>query len=159
MPENQVDVITETFFPLPAKRRRQLLPWWIKAFSGLFLFLGFITPVILVLGILGFNGQLSLYGFETSEPISATGLFVATLFLLKGVTAYGLLFEKEWAVKLAIADAVAGTVICFSSMLPSLFNPESNLGLRLEVVVLVPYFIKLLRIKNKWSNSAAVDGQ
>lgn len=98
---------------------------------------------------------LSLYGLDTSQVYSLTGLGVVALFLIKGLTAYGLWWEKDWAVTLAIGDALIGIVICVLMMLNNpLVEVEDGFfnftGLRLELLALLPYLIKMLRIRKAW---------
>ena len=135
-------------------RRRSLLSGWIKFFTWIFLFFGVMVPIGLILGIF-MDFHLSLYGLETSQVYSLTGLGVVALFLIKGLTAYGLWWEKDWAVTLAIGDAVIGIVICVLMMLNNpiveVENGFFNLtGLRLELLFLLPYLIKMLRIRKAW---------
>ncbi len=108
----------------------------------------FCIPVF-ILGILGYKFELDLYGYHTQAPLSATGTLLFILFLLKGVVAYSLWFEKRWAVFLGIVDAAVGILICVISMANISILPNSG-GFRLEIVFLIPYLIKLSRIKKKW---------
>lgn len=135
-------------------RRRSLLSGWIKFFTWIFLFFGVMAPIGLILGIF-MDFPLSLYGLDTSQVYSLTGLGVVALFLIKGLTAYGLWWEKDWAVTLAIGDAVIGIVICVLMMLNNpIVEVEDGFfnftGLRLELLFLIPYLIKMLRIRKVW---------
>ena len=110
------------------------------------------APVMIVLGILGYRAQLALYGFETNEPLSLIGITIILLFVIKGITAFGLLKEKYWAIKIGIADAIIGITICTCLMLYPIINSEANFSLRLELVALIPYLLKLIKIKTEWEN-------
>ena len=94
------NILDEQQFGYSALRRRDLLPLWIKIFIWIFLIFGTILPVILILGIIGINFNLSLYGLETTQPLSLIGLLITILFALKGIVAFGLWMEKEWAIKM-----------------------------------------------------------
>ena len=86
-------------------------------------------------GDLWFSTNLSLYGLETNYPFSLTGIFLILIFSFKGLVAFSLWTEKAWAIKLAIADAVIGIVVCTVMMfiIPSIESDSSfNLTLRLE---------------------------
>ena len=109
----------------------------------------------MILGIFGFSFEISLYGFETNEPISIVGVSMILLFVFKGVTAYSLLKEKDWAITLGIMDAITGIVLCCLVMAYPFIDSGSgaNLNLRLELLLLVPYLIKLLKIKPEWEKS------
>ncbi|HMK20599.1 MAG TPA: hypothetical protein VK492_20505 [Chitinophagaceae bacterium] len=155
MEQNQSDVLTESLLQLKNKRRKDLLPWWVKVFIWIFLIFGAIAPLGLILGILGYKFEVSLYGFETNEPISIIGISIILIFLFKGFTAYSLLKEKNWAIILGIMDAIIGIAICSFAMLYPLFNSDAGVSLtfRLELVLLIPYLLKMIKIKSEWQKS------
>jgi len=99
------------------QRPRDLLPIWIKVFIWLFMIAGVFIPIVIVVGLLGGPTSLSLYGLETYYPFSLIGLVISSLMALKGVVAFGLWFEKKWAVKLAMLDAIIGLVTCIFVMM------------------------------------------
>lgn len=134
-------------------RRRDLLPFWIKIFVWTFLIFGAFVPVILILGILGKDCNLALYGLGTARPFSTIGISITFIFALKGLVAFGLWKEKEWAVNLAIADAIIGIIVCVyvAFILPFVTN-GINISLRLELIPLIAYLIKMTKIKNEWLN-------
>ena len=140
----------------PQLRRRQLLPWWIKIFCWIFIVLGVIAPVGLIFGLLGKPFDLSLYGISTSQPLTMVGLAVMALFVLKGIAGCGLWMEKGWAVPAAIADAIIGVVICLflTFVYPFLdSSPGFRLSFRLELILLFPYLLKLVKIWPSWIKS------
>lgn len=114
---------------------------------------GVIAPVGLILGVLGIDFNLALYGLETMEPLSGIGLSVILLFALKGAVSYGLWTEKDWGVNLAIIDAALGIAICVIVMIivPFLYT-GSNINIRLELIALIPYLIKMNKIKSEWKS-------
>ena len=126
-------------------RRRKLLPVWIKIFVWIFMILGGFAIPILIMGLLGTEVNLALYGLETKEVISAEGLLLLFLFLYKGIVAALLWFERGPAVVLGILDAVLGILICMWVMFAA-----PKLAFRLELVVLIPYLIVMIRISKKW---------
>lgn len=135
------------------KRRRSLLPLWIKIFIWIFLVMGSIAPIGLIVGMFGIKFQLSLYGLETVNPLSFVGLGLICIFLFKGITAYGLWFEKQWAIIVGQIDAIIGILICAFVMMILPFI-DTHLGfklnIRLELVLLIPYLVKLEKIKKEW---------
>ncbi|WP_148041207.1 hypothetical protein [Rufibacter immobilis] len=134
-------------------RRRDLLPWWIKTFTWLFMLMAAVVPIGVVMGLMGLSFTMSLYGFETTNPISPTGIALTLLILFKGVTAYGLWTEKDWAVRLGIIDAIIGLVACGVAMfvLPLVDRSEGFvLNFRLEPILLILYLLKLQKIKPTW---------
>jgi hypothetical protein len=154
MPDEGEDLLTEIVHQITAVKRKNLLPWWIKVFMWIFLIFGAFAPVGLIFVILGYNFHLSLYGLETTDPSSITGICIIALFLLKGITSFGLLRETDWAIQLGVIDAIAGILICVYVMFFSEFNSGSAIfSFRLELVLLIPYLIKLNKIKPAWENS------
>jgi hypothetical protein len=135
------------------KRRRSLLPWWIKLFLWIFLVFGIIAPAGVVLGLMDIPFQLSLYGLTTSDPLSAIGLFLTAVFLLKGILAVGLWSEKDWAINLGMFDAILGIGVCVFMMViyPFMFTENGfKVTFRLEIVLLILFLIKLNKIKGDW---------
>lgn len=135
------------------KRRRKLLPWWIKMFCWIFMLFGAMSIVCFVLGFTNIKPDLAFYGFETNEPFSLIGLLVISTGIFKGITAFALWFEKDYAVKLGKIDAVIGIILCVISMcvLP-FFQDGFNITLRLELALLIPFLIKLNKIQKEWES-------
>lgn len=141
-------------FEIKNIERRKLLPGWIKVFCWIFMALGTASIGCLIFGAFGKKADVSLYGFKTNEPLSLIGIFIILTMLLKGFSAYALWFEKNYAIKLGKIDAILGVVICGASMLIIPFLEEnSNVVFRLEIALLIPYFIKLKKIENDWGES------
>lgn len=111
---------------------------------------GFASLAFLAALISPMEFQSALYGLETHEPFSATGFFILFLFVFKGVVAYGLWTEKEWAVDSAIVDAILGIAVCSTTMIIPFTGSGSPFTFRLELVLLIPYLIKLLNIRKDW---------
>lgn len=134
-------------------RRRNLLPTWIKVFLWIFLIGGAVAAVLLMAGFLITNTSLSLYGMKADHPYSITGLLICSLFLFKGIVAYGLWFEQKWAPQAAIADAIIGIAICLIMMaiIPFMY-PSISFTLRLELIPLYFYLKKMQSIRTTWEN-------
>lgn len=136
--------------------RRKLLPVWIKIFIWCFMVLGAFAVTVFFMGLFGFSCSIALYGFESTDPTSIVGISLLLLFLLKGVVSYSLWFEKKWAINLALFDAYLGIAICILSMIFPLGRDISKYPLRGEILILVPYLIKLYRIKKLWVSDQQV---
>jgi len=135
------------------KRRRKILPWWIKIFCWIFMLFGLLSFVCLILGFTNIKPDLAFYGFETNEPFSLYGLIVISIGLLKGVTAFALWFEKDFAIKIGKIDAIIGIALCVISMVVLPFIQDGfNITLRLELVLLIPFLIKLNKIQKEWES-------
>lgn len=140
-------------FDTPAIIRRKLLPWWIKTFCWIFMFLAICGLGTLIGSAFSTNVHLSLYGFETNTAYSGVGIFLIAVMTLKGYAAYSLWFEKENAIVIAKVDAVIGIVICIVSMFILPFKTENgHIPLRLEIALLIPYYIKINKIEYEWDN-------
>jgi glucan phosphoethanolaminetransferase (alkaline phosphatase superfamily) len=131
------------------KRRRNMLPWWVIGSIWLFLVFSAVMPVAIVFGLLGYNFEISLLGLTTHDPFSIAGIVLMLLFAFKGIIAFGLWTEKKWAVGVAKIDAIISIVICCSVMAYSMFALH-QFSLRLELIVLVPYFYKMNSIQYDW---------
>lgn len=155
MQNDEEDVLTDIVQQLTSVRRKTLLPWWIKIFMWIFLVFGAIALVGLIFALLGYDYYVGLYGLDTNKPLSIMGIGTILLFLFKGVTAYGFIGETDWAIKLGILDAISGMVICVFVMLFPFFVSGSDVkfNFRLELILLIPYLNKLLKIKSTWENA------
>lgn len=131
--------------------RRALLPAWIKVFCWLFMLGGVVGVLAFLIGVFGYQSELSFYGFETKEPLSLIGSLIIAIMVFKGFTAFSLWFERDNAILLGKIDAISGIVICVISMIAiPMFTDTSSLSLRLELVLLIPYYYKLDAIKKAW---------
>ncbi len=130
-----------------------MLPWWIKVFVWIFLILGAAVPVVIISSLFGANFHLGLYGFETNQPLTIIGITLLAVFLTKGITSYGFLAEKDWAVRVGIADAILGLALCVCSMIYPLIDTKANTSFRLEILLLIPYLLKLIKIRSDWENT------
>lgn len=142
------DLLSDSFLNEGKINRKTLIPLWIKIFSWIFLVFGFFTPIILVAGIFMTNVSLSLYGLQAYTPYSLIGGFITAVFMLKGIVAYGILKREEWAVKLGIIDAVLGITVCMAILIYQVVS--GSFSFRGELLLLIPYLIKLLKIKDDW---------
>ena len=133
------------------QRRRKLLPWWVMAFTWLFIVTSAIIPIGIIIGLLGYDFSLSLLGLSTTQPFSLIGAVVMLLFLIKGITGLALWTEKTWAVRLAKVDAVISIAICLGVMAYAIFENQS-FSFRLELIVLFFYYFKMTKVQYDWEN-------
>jgi hypothetical protein len=142
-------------FEKPLIIRRKLLPWWMKMFCWIFMLMGVGAIATLIASPFISNFQLSIYGFETNTPLSGVGVFIIAILIFKGFTAYSLWFEKQNAMTIGKIDAVTGIIICAASMFIIPFTSESessHFDLRLEILLLIPYYLKLNKMEYEWDN-------
>jgi hypothetical protein len=140
-------------FEKPSIIRRKLLPWWIKTFCWIFMLLGICAAGSLIGNLFTPNIDLSLYGFSSNSAYTGTGLFIIAIAAFKGFAAYSLWFEKPNAILIGKIDAVCGVVICIASMLILPFTTgDGHIQIRLEILLLIPYYTKLNKIEYEWDN-------
>lgn len=145
------DQVLEKNQNLHVKRRRKLLPKWIKIFCWIFMFFGIIATACLFLGFTNIKPELSFYGFETNEPFSIYGIGIIGIAIFKGITAYTLWFEKNTAIKLGKIDSIVGIIICAIAMFVLPFLSDGiHIQIRLELALLIPFLIKLNKIEEEW---------
>ena len=136
--------------------RRALLPKWIMVFCWIFMIMGGLLPALLLGRAFGLRSQLDLYGLSTYDAFTPLGIFLAVLFLIKFVTAFGLWTKKAWAVDMGLADAILGILICCTVMFVFPLFPETwgtTLRIRLELIALIPYLLTLWRIRPEWKGA------
>lgn len=140
----------------PRVRRRKMLPWWIKVFVWIFMITGAIAPLGIISGLFGYGFVVALYGVSTNDPLSPTGLLLIVVYLFKGFTAYGLWFEKDWAITVAKTDAAIGILICAFVMLilPSLEGSQGTMSFRLELLFILAFLVKIAKIGPAWKGAA-----
>jgi len=140
-------------FDKPPVIRRKLLPWWIKTFCWIFMILGGCAVLSLLLNLFIPTVELSVYGFSSNTAFSGTGIFIIAVMIFKGYTAFLLWFEKPSAISIGKIDAVCGIVICIASMFIHPFTSDDGyLPLRLEILLLIPYYRRLNKIEYEWDN-------
>lgn len=115
------------------KRRRELLPLWIKVFIWIFFLATFVSILILAFGVFLEKTDLSIYGLTTDKIYSPIGISVCTIYICKGWVSYGLWFEKDWGPTAGKIDAILGFGVCIFVMLILPFLTEPHLNLRLEI--------------------------
>lgn len=147
--------ILDEFDPANASliRRRKLLPWWIKLFCWIFILTSIVATIAAGVGIInGWSFRAEIYGLSTNEPGSFLGIMLTCLFLLKGITGYMLWTEDDWAIMFAMGDAILGILICLFVMIRPFIDRThyGNINFRFELVLLIPYLLKLRSIKAEW---------
>jgi hypothetical protein len=148
--EEKDSIFGPEFDQMALPGRRSLLPWWVKIFSWIFLIMGFGVLVSLLTSLGGMSVDLSLYGLQAgTRPVTSITLILLALYSLKGATAICLLTEQSWAIKLGIADALAGIVCCTFVMVYPLIS-HSGFSFRGELIVLIPYLRWLIKVKPLW---------
>jgi uncharacterized membrane protein (DUF2068 family) len=145
---------------LSTKRRRELIPIWMKPFIFLFLIFGVLGIYGIGKNIMGLESNSTIYGLESNSVFSLLGVFLKAVMLFKAITSFGLWMEKDWAVKFGIIDAVFGIIVCIIVMvvLPFVeFKDGINaLNIRFEIFLLIPYLYQLLKIRKEWESLSGI---
>lgn len=134
--------------------KRKLLPWWIKFFCWIFMITGFLSILIILLTIVGIKPELALYGFDAQQG-SFIMLLIYFTFLFNGLVAYMLWTGKKLAIRIGLINAIWGILLCLISMILSYYN--SDFKIRLELVLLILFFIKIKKIKSQWENKYTLE--
>lgn len=151
MQEQTEDILTPDIVQPNGQSRRGLLPLWIRIFTWIFMVFGLLIPVNLALAFFGVPRGLALYGLKAPDIFSVMGILLATLYLVKGITAVGLWWEMDWAISLGLIDTVLGITVCVLGMLYPAIDSSYRFTFRLELFALVPYLKKLLSIRLDWA--------
>ena len=94
--------------------------------------------------------MLELFGFSYVGPalsLYALAMFVLNLFM--GITAYGLIFRKDWGVNGCLANGYIGLALCVISMVLS-----GGTNIRLEPVFQLFYLRRLHKIQREWDEAS-----
>lgn len=142
------------------QRRRDLLPIWMKFFIWAFMILAALSSIIYLVymftGIFFGYKETSIYGMETQDLFSPLWIFITALLLFKVFISFSMWTEKRWVIDLGILDAVLGIIICMYMMfikpLAHVEGENYEFKFRIEIVFLIPYLYKCIKINNTWKN-------
>jgi len=131
------------------------LPIWIKVFSYLFLVIQIMLPVSIVMSFLDYPTNLSFYGLSSNSAFSLNGIFIIAVFMLHGLVAFFLIRNHESAIIVAKIVAIISMTICIGTMVYPFFQDTiyMHFKFRIELIVLVLYYLKLKNIQPKWMKS------
>jgi hypothetical protein len=144
--ETQNHILTEDISLL--QPRRMLLPIWIKIFIWIFMVTGGLAPIIFLIGAFGGNFHASIFGLESTDPISMQSLLIICVFIYNGIIAYMLWTERKDAVTTAIYGAWFNVLICVVCMVMAI--ADGRFSFRIELVPLFFFISKLKKIKEAW---------
>lgn len=134
-------------------RRRKRIPLYIKVFIWFFMLAGILVPAAVLNNILNPNWDaiLGIYGFHTTKPLSWMGLMIVVIYMFKAVVAWALWTENKWALRAAQWDGLLGGLICVAVMvLPYIYPASFNYSLRLEILLIIPYYRWAKRHQRHW---------
>ena len=162
--EVQPGIFADLYDPY-AVRRRNMIPSWIRFFCWLFAILCPLAIVLII--IFSFTdvvNNISVYGLGASDLFSFSSFLVFIFLGTKGAAATGILLEKGWAIRLAIADGIMGAALSvynmfFSSWITNTTTASftmTNFHLRFELVFIIPYLVKMVKIRQQWEDNSFV---
>ena len=131
--------------------RKAQVPLWIKIFGWLFIVMAALAPLFYLSALMfGFSAPYTMFGLEYEGNAKAfMPLVISTLIVINGVCAYGLLFAKDWGLTACIVFGYIGLLLNIATMLlDMMFN--SSMMIRLDLIIQIPYLIKLHRLKAHW---------
>nr|WP_322624941.1 hypothetical protein [uncultured Flavobacterium sp.] len=149
MQTNNIENFSE-FENVQLRYRRELLPWWVRAFSWIFIVMGALAVPGFVALFFTQNFESSL--FDLDQAIPGYGKQIsALLFIISGFAGLCLWLEKKQAVIIAIICGFINLIVCSISMVLLIVNGDGNL--RLEFFICIFFLIKMFQIKNNWERN------
>ncbi|KAA0889128.1 hypothetical protein [Oryzomonas rubra] len=128
--------------------RKKLLPKWIRFFCWIFIiFLG--APIILFVGLFVGNMRYNLYGVAYYGPVlSPLPIAMTIVLMVHGITAYGLLWGRRWALDMGILCGVIGTMFALAGM--AIAHTRGQMHFEFSIIGQVPFLLTLFNVRRKW---------
>jgi len=138
-----------------ATERKMLVPLWIKIFGWIFMVLGIASFVLpMAAPVLDKPAAYEIFGLHhQGAPFDPMALAISAIILSLAASAYGLLFGKSWGLAACMVTGYGGVAICLGTMAHSVAS-QGTLTIRLELLLQVPYLVKLHKIKPLWISGA-----
>lgn len=147
--QEEINIFDDLHDP-SAVRRKDLLPGWIKFLCWTFAILSTLAGLAgIVCLVLNINVYAYCYGIDATVTRSFPGILLTFIFCLKGIASIALLTESDPGIYLGLADGIIGIVLGLGSMFinsAAMFPPE--------LLLLIPYVVKLYQIREKWVDDA-----
>ncbi|MBY5991178.1 hypothetical protein [Ferrimonas balearica] len=136
--ENEMDV---------KEARKKLIPIWIKGFGWLFMVMASVIPVTyLVILFWEYPAAFTMFGLSyEGPPLALMPMLIASLILVNGICAFGLLFAKDWGLKACLYFGYVGLAISVGATIAA-----GGETFNLDPVVLVPYLYVLHKLSKHW---------
>jgi uncharacterized membrane protein len=135
--------------------RKRLVPLWIKIFGWIFMLMGVAVPIIAIAAtVMGEPASYEIFGLQyRGTPFHPMALLISTIIWSLAVSAYGLLFGKSWGLQACLVTGYMGVAICIGTTVYAI--TQGSLMLRLELLLQIPYLIKLHKIQSQWPLASA----
>lgn len=117
--------------------------------------MGVAVPLLAIaIAALGQPATYEMFGLRHhGSPFHPMALLISAIILSLAVSAYGLLFGKLWGLNACLLTGYGGVAICLGTMAYSV--AQGSLTIRLELLVQVPYLMKLHKIRPLWLSNAS----
>jgi hypothetical protein len=128
--------------------RWDLLPTWIK-FCTVLYFISSTFGILFTTYSLFNEGAIHIDMFHLkSTGIKNIGELSLILASIKLLVAYGYIFQKDWAMKVGITDALISILICVTVMIFTSIQ-EILIG---QIIILSIYWRKIKSLQQNWEN-------
>jgi len=137
-----------------ATQRKALLPKWVRFFCWIFFLFLIFSPFLLLGLFINANVSLAIYGFSYyGQGFSLYALVLIILFAFLGLTGYSLLWGKKWGIYLGVIQGLIGSTVPVVTTILAFM--QGGFGVPLEIILFIPWTIKMFKIKNSWLISAS----
>jgi hypothetical protein len=94
---------------------------------------------------------VTIFGIDAYRPFTIKGILVMSLYLGKAIVGFGLWTEKHWGTRAAQWDGLISGLLCIVIMiLPFISDDFIGMNLRLELLLILPYFNWAKRNRRYW---------
>lgn len=131
------------------KKRKEILPRWVRFFAWLHL-LSFAAVPIFIIGIVG-EASLQAYGMGYSgSSLQLKAIWITLLCTMAGMTTVGILWGKDWALKIGLPYAVLALITSFISFIQSFKG--IGFSIPIDPFLLVPFISVMSQRYDEWIN-------
>lgn len=131
--------------------RKKLIPLWIKIFGWIIMVMGAAaSSLAIIMAVLDEPVTYEIFGLSyDGSPLHPMALLIPAIILSLAISAYGLVFGRSWGLNACLVTGYGGVVICLGTMVYSVVS-HGSLTIRLELLIQLPYLLKLHKIKPFW---------
>lgn len=136
MPENAI------------KKRKEILPRWIRFFAWLHL-LSFTAIPVFIIGLFG-EASLQAFGMGYSgSSFQIKAIWLTILCTMAGLTAVGILWGKDWAIKLGLPYAILALITSLVGFFQSFEG--GGFSIPIDPFLLIPLISVLNKKYDEWN--------
>lgn len=129
--------------------RWDLFPYWIRVCTTFYFLFALFAVLSSIYSLLTDGVFLAdIYQLRKTR-IENIGELSFILIFIKLLVAYGYIFQKDWAIRVGITDAILGIFICVMVMI---YTTSIYEMLFFQIIILAIYLRKIKSIKTDWEN-------